>query len=289
LLKVGKLERERKFIMKLGFLTPFSKERVEFAKAAGFDAIELRLQPGEKLDWQFAEDVLQENQIQCTAVACYANHLDAGNRRSLLKYFQGIIENVERLDCYVVATCTGCNQAAQQSGKIEDSLDDFRFVFSQNAKVAEANGVKIAFENWPGGHPWPLMMNLAFSPANWEIIFNEVSSPVLGLEYDPSHQARLVADAILPISQFAERIHHVHAKDTIIRQQQLDQVGYIGQGWWNYAIPSRGVIDWDAFFAALRKINYDGGVAIEHEDPEFMGDHFDDGLKLGQKFLAPYM
>lgn len=275
--------------MKLGFLTSFSKERVEFAKAAGFDAIELRLQQDEKLDWQFAADVLQENQIDCTAVAIYANHLDAGKRESLQKYFQGIIENVARLNCNVVATCTGCNQAAQQSGKIEDSLDDFREVFSQNAKVAEASGVKIAFENWPGGHPWPLMMNLAFSAANFEKVFDAVSSPVMGLEYDPSHQARLFADAILPISQFAERIHHVHAKDTIIRQEQLDQVGYTGQGWWNYAIPSRGVIDWDAFFAALRKIGYDGGVAIEHEDPEFMGDQFDEGLRLGQTFLVPYM
>lgn len=275
--------------MKLGFLTPFSKERVEFARVAGFDAIEIRLQPGEKFEWQHAADILQQNNIQATAVACYANHLDSAKRDDLQQYFHWIIENVGQINCSVVATCTGCNEAAQHSGKMEDSLDDFRAVFSENVAAAEANGVKIAFENWPGGHPWPLIMNLAFSPANWEKLFDAVSSPALGLEYDPSHQARLFADAIAPITQFAERIHHVHAKDTIIRKEQLDQRGYTGQGWWNYAIPSRGVIDWDAFFAALRKIGYDGGVAIEHEDPEFMGEHFDDGLKLGQEFLARYM
>jgi sugar phosphate isomerase/epimerase len=184
---------------------------------------------------------------------------------------------------------TGCTAASRQSGKIEESLPAFARVFSRHAQTAESHGVKIAFENWPGGHPCPLLINIAVSPAAWEKMFDAVSSPALGLEYDPSHLVRLDMDAIAPMERFAARIHHVHAKDTTIKKAVLNEVGYIGQGWWHYSIPSLGTVDWDGLFAALHAIGYDGGVVIEHEDPNYGDAQFDEGLRIGQKFLAQYV
>src|SRR5690606_37252104 len=103
--------------------------------------------------------------------------------------------------------------------------------FAEAAKIAEDNNVKIAFENWPGGHPAPLFINIAFSPHAWDAMFDAVPSPILGLEYDPSHLVRLEIDYLPLIPRYADRIHHVHAKDTTIKTDVLNQVGHIEQGW----------------------------------------------------------
>lgn len=282
--------------MRLGFLTQYSDERVQFAKDAGFTCLELQAAPGTSLDAEKTGDslnrikaTLEEHGIGVAALGCYFNHLEEGKEEENAAYFRHVIEMAPRLGCNVVATMGGCTAQSKETGNVDDSLPAFKKVFSEHAKVAEANGVKIAFENWPGGHPWPLLINIAITPSAWDKMFDAVPSPALGLEYDPSHLARLNIDYIAPIKRFASRIHHVHAKDTTIKQDVLNEVGYIGKGWWHYSIPSLGVIDWDAFFKELEAIGYDGDVDIEHEDPNYWEDKFDEGLYIGQKFLSQWV
>jgi sugar phosphate isomerase/epimerase len=282
--------------MRLGFLTSYSQERVKFAKDAGFTCLELQAGPGSALDASKIGDsinqikeALDEHGIGVSALACYQNHLEDGQEEERAAYFRKLIELAPRLDCHVIATMSGCTEASRESGKLEESIPAFNRIFSEHAKVAEANGVKIAFENWPGGHPWPLLINIAISPAGWDMMFDAVPSTSLGLEYDPSHLARLMIDYIPPIKRFADRIHHVHAKDTTIKTDVLNNVGYTGQGWWHYSIPSLGVVDWTRFFGALSEIGYNGDVDIEHEDPNYWDTKFDEGLYIGQKFLSQFV
>lgn len=282
--------------MRLGFLTNYSEERVKFARNAGFKCLELQAGPGSPLDATTVGDnlarikaTLDENGIGASALACYQNHLEDGKEEDRAAYFRKLLEMAPRLGCNVVATMGGCTAKSRETGKVEESIAAFGQIFREHAKVAEANGVKIAFENWPGGHPWPLLINIAISPAAWDLMFNAVSSPALGLEYDPSHLERLHIDYLAPIKRYAARIHHVHAKDTTIKTEVLNEVGYIGQDWWHYSIPSLGVVDWTAFFNELAAIGYDGDVDIEHEDPNYAGDKFDEGLYVGQKFLSQFV
>jgi len=282
--------------MKLGFLTSYSEERVKFAKDAGFNCLELNAGPGSSLDASTSDDelsrvkdTLDAHGIAVSSLACYFNHLEEGHEEERAAYFGKLIEMAPRLGCNVIATMSGATAQSRESGKLDDSIAAFQKTFEPHAQKAEDNGVKIAFENWPGGHPWPLFINIAISPGAWDMMFDAVPSPALGLEYDPSHLARLNIDYIAPIKRFAARIHHVHAKDTTIKTDVLNNVGYTGQGWWHYSIPSRGVVDWNAFFAELQAIGYSGGVVIEHEDPDFDGENFDAGLHLGQKFLSQFV
>lgn len=282
--------------MKLGFLTHYSEERVKFARANGFTCLELQTGPGAALDMMASDDdlkkvkdTLDENEISVSAVAYHTNHLEAGHEAERAEYLKRVIETAPKIGCNVVATMSGITAESKKSGDVSKSIGAFKQTFSEHARVAEASGVKIAFENWPGDHPAPMAINIAVSPAAWQMMFDAVPSAALGLEYDPSHLERLQIDPIAPIARFASRIHHVHAKDTTIRKDVLNEVGYIGQGWWDYSIPGRGVVDWAAFFAALNKANYNGGVAIEHEDMEFWNDKFDEGLILGQKFLSQFV
>jgi sugar phosphate isomerase/epimerase len=277
--------------MRLGFLTNYSQERVLTAKVIGFSCLELQaasLPLGNDAALAQVHETCLQNNIGVAAIACYQNHLEAGNEAERLKTFRQAIEAAPKLNCKVVATMGGCTQESKDTGDITKSIPAFKKYFTQAAKIAEDNGVKIAFENWPGGHPAPLLINIAFCPQAWEAMFDAVPSPALGLEYDPSHLVRLDIDYLPLIARYADRIHHVHAKDTTIKTEILNEVGYIGQGWWHYSIPSLGVVEWDALFEQLKGIGYQGDVNIEHEDPNYQGHRFDDGLRIGHHFLTQF-
>jgi sugar phosphate isomerase/epimerase len=279
--------------MRLGFLTNYSTERVLTAKEIGFSCLELQagsLPLGDDAALAKIRDEFAQNGLVVAALACYQNHLEEGKEAERLQFFRSAIEAAPKLGCNVVATMGGCTRESQQSGDVLQSIPAFKKYFDEAARIAEANGVNIAFENWPGGHPWPLMINIAITPQGWDAMFDAVPSPAMGLEYDPSHLVRLNIEYLPLIKRYASRIHHVHAKDTTIDQARLNEVGYIGQGWWRYSIPSRGIVDWDGVFSELSAIGYNGDVDIEHEDyQDFWDEKFDDGLRLGHKFLSQWV
>ena len=278
--------------MRLGFLTNYTPERVLTAKQIGFTCLELQatsLPLDDDAALSHVREICEQNGIAVSAIACYQNHLEEGKEAERFEYFRSALEAAPKLGCTVVATMGGCTPASQQSGDTLKSIPAFKKYFEEAARIAEANNVKIAFENWPGGHPWPLMINIAITPQAWDAMFDAVPSPALGLEYDPSHLVRLNIEYAPLIRRYADRIHHVHGKDTSINTAVLNEVGYIGQGWWRYSIPSCGVVDWHGVFDELKEIGYDGDVDIEHEDDEYSGDKFDDGLRLGQKFLSQWV
>ena len=278
--------------MRLGFLTNYTKERVLAAKQMGFTCLELHanslpLDDDEALAKVKSE--LDENNIGVSAIAWYDNHFEAGKEDAQAETFAGVLRAAPKLGCNVVATMSGCTAQSQASGDVLQTIPTFKKYFSEHAKIAEDNNVKIAFENWPGGHPWPLMINIAITPQGWDAMFDAVPSLALGLEYDPSHLVRLNIEYLPIIKRYADRIHHVHGKDTTIDSARLNEVGYIGKDWWRYSIPSLGVVDWDGVFAELKAIGYNGDVDIEHEDSAYCDDNFDEGLKIGQKFLSQYV
>lgn len=278
--------------MRLGFLTNYSNERVLTAKELGFTCLELHAGSvlGESAPSAVSiKDDFEQNGLGVSALACYQNHLEEGKEAERLEFFRKAIELAPQLNCNVVATMGGCTKTSQESGDVLKSIPAFKKYFSEAAKIAEDNNVKIAFENWPGGHPAPLLINIAITPQAWDAMFDAVPSPAMGLEYDPSHLVRLQIEYAPLIRRYAERIHHVHGKDTTIDTAVLNEVGYIGQGWWRYSIPSLGVVDWDGVFDELKEIGYTGDVDIEHEDDAYSGNNFDEGLKIGQKFLAQWV
>jgi sugar phosphate isomerase/epimerase len=89
-------------------------------------------------------------------------------------------------------------------------------------------------------------------------------------------------DYIAATRKFGERVYHAHAKDTEILPSKLSKVGIIGDGWWRYRTPGKGMIDWRGFIAALKESGYDSVLSIEHEDPLLEGI---EGLLSGKKYL----
>ena len=279
--------------MKLGFIARYDMDWIDFASQSGFDCLEFYTGPGFGMDGTAlsADDVaafvptLASKDLYATSVILAINPLSADPYQALeaRDYLSSLIDFCAKMGIPYITGTTGQN--------IDMGLDDnirlFGQVYGELAEKAESAGVQFAFENCP--HGYPRGANLAVTPELWGRLFEEVSSPALGLEYDPSHLVWQGVDHIKGVHEFADRIRLVHAKDTEILSEVKGRVGIYGSGWWRYRLPGYGQVDWARFFQALREIGYDAEVIIEHEDPVFEGKLMKKGLLLGKHFLDQYV
>jgi sugar phosphate isomerase/epimerase len=294
------------FIMNLGFVTHYSKETVEFAGKTGFDCLEVFTEPGTALDLNELTDeklagvlqVFEENNVKVGTVCCSVNHLtgDLKQREINNEFFIKALRMCKKFGTDIVTT----NAWGDKGITPEENIPVFREVFSQYAKVAEQEGVKITIENCPHsvGYPVPVG-NIAYSPEMWDALFTAVPSANLGLEFDPSHLYWLGIDYLRALSEFGSKVMAFHAKDTEILKEGMYKFGTLGKqigktsewdaGWWRYRLPGWGMIDWLGIFRILYDLKYTGPVIIEHEDPVFDGDLRYDGLRMGYKYLRQFM
>ena len=174
----------------------------------------------------------------------------------------------------------GHGHRSRQNLTIEQSLEPgLEFLGNEVLPLAKELGVKVALENCPA------IGNVACSPAMWRKTFSAL--PDLALAYDPSHLVWQFIDPYIALREFGERVVHVHAKDTEILPDVLQEVGIEGSGWWRYRMPGWGSVNWTRIVSQLMEAGYDGYVSIEHEDPVWEGseDKVSHALNLGRGFL----
>ncbi|WP_437227564.1 sugar phosphate isomerase/epimerase family protein [Planctomicrobium sp. SH661] len=160
------------------------------------------------------------------------------------------------------------------TANVDQNFERFSEVWSPLIRFAEEQDVRVGIENCPmlfTNDEWPGGKNLAASPAIWRRMFKEIPSPHFGLNYDPSHMVLQQMDEVRPITEFADRIFHVHAKDMLINREALNDVGTFALPslYSDGRLPGRGQVNWPEFFKALRDINYAGPVCVEVEDREY--------------------
>ena len=93
-----------------------------------------------------------------------------------------------------------------------------------------------------------------------------------GINLDPSHLAPQFLDPAAFALEFADRIYHVHVKDS---KRRLDgrrsilgshlNFGNEERGW-DFVSPGHGDVDFEEFCRALNRIGYSGPLSIEWED-----------------------
>ncbi|MDB6070725.1 MAG: sugar phosphate isomerase [Verrucomicrobiales bacterium] len=186
------------------------------------------------------------------------------------------------------AEVVGCFAGRVPWTPVPDSLPRFREVFSEFARMAEGEGVKLAFEHCLQGGNWERgETNMAFHPAAWEMMFDAVPSDALGLEWEPCHLMCQLIEPLAVLDRFAARIHHVHGKDGKIDRAILDRSGTHGpEHAVRHRFPGLGDTDWTVIIARLRAAGYQGVIDIEGgHDPIFRGDREMEGQANALAYL----
>ncbi|MEX0775466.1 MAG: sugar phosphate isomerase/epimerase [Phycisphaeraceae bacterium] len=173
--------------------------------------------------------------------------------------------------------------------------DNFKLMveaFAGLMPTLEQTGTQLAIEGWPGPGA------LCCTPETYRAFFKEVPSKANGINYDPSHLVRLGVDYLRFLDEFADRVVHVHGKDTELLSERLYElgneqpatfaagIGFGGNGW-RYTLPGHGVIRWGAICQRLKQAGYKGKVCIELEDANFNGT--EEGEKAGLIFARRFL
>lgn len=298
--------------MQLGFVSAILAEYplghvLKTAAEIGYQTVEVMCWPVGKAERRYAGvthidvnslepshvlELVAETGVSISGLGYYPNPLaaDEGERRTAVEHIAKVIEGARKLGLKNVNTFIG----RDPSKTIDDNWPLFLETWRPLVKLAEDNGIKIGIENCPmlfSNDEWPGGKNLAIAPAIWERMFNDIPSPNFGLNYDPSHFVWQFIDPVAPIKEFADRIHHVHAKDARVDHDKLQRVGILNLDWHTPKLPGMGDVDWGRFFGALTDTGYNGPVCVEVEDRAFERSAEDRRRSLVQsyRYLHPYV
>jgi len=166
------------------------------------------------------------------------------------------------------------------AGRLRDrpvpkSMERYRQVFGPLAKHAADQGVRIAFENCPMDGTWDRGdWNIAFNPAAWDLMFNELDADNIGLEWEPCHQMTQLIEPLPQLKKYLPKIFHVHGKDATIHPDVLREFGVFGPvPVVEHRHPGFGDSNWTDIISELRRGNYTGTIDIEGwHDPVYKDD-----------------
>lgn len=190
-----------------------------------------------------------------------------------------IKEQIDAMASLGMTTLFCCLIPEDKTTPRADSFAIFKETYPEIVAHAEAKGVSLAMEPYPG--PAPYYPTIGCTPEMYRAMFEAIPSPALGICYDPSHYVRMGIDYLRVLAEFGDRIRHVHGKDTEVLGEGRYLYGTYGPtfstgiGWsggdWRYCIPGSGEVNWSKVIAGLRIAGYTGVVSIELEDHVYGG------------------
>jgi len=149
--------------------------------------------------------------------------------------------------------------------EIERGYEEVAERFGPILDVFDHEGVRFALEV----HPTEIAYDFVTTRKLLEALDRREA---FGINLDPSHFAHQFLDAAEFAIEFADRIYHVHVKDS---KKTLDgrksilgghlNFGQRDRGW-DFVSPGHGDVDFEALFRALNAIGYTGPLSIEWED-----------------------
>lgn len=148
---------------------------------------------------------------------------------------------------------------------INKGYQDFAARWKPIMDVFQENGIKFGLEV----HPTEIAYDIITSHRALEALDQH---PAFGFNFDPSHFVHQFLDPVEFINEFADRIWHMHVKDSRVQLTGRNSIlsshldfGDHRRGW-DFVSPGRGDVDWDKIVRALNRVGYDGPLSIEWED-----------------------
>jgi sugar phosphate isomerase/epimerase len=239
-------------------------ELAEWAKQAGFDGVEIDVARHihDPVHTASAIEIVRNAGLEVCALTVFGNLLDhnAGERNRVRDLVKRALAEATEADVPALVVFPGRNEIISEDENYHDIAE-----FLETLVAGCPTETKILIENWPGRHK----NYVATTPQGWRTLFSMVKSSHVGLEFDPSHLLWQGIDPYQAVDEFGDRIFLLHAKDTKLFRERIQDSGYCGN-WWEYRLPGRGEMDWSLFLNGLKRgTGYSGFISIEHEDAEF--------------------
>ena len=149
--------------------------------------------------------------------------------------------------------------------QIERGYEDFAERWGPIIDVFDAEGVRFALEV----HPTEIAYDFVTTRKALAAIDRREG---FGINLDPSHFIPQFLDPAAFATEFADRIYHVHVKDSQVmldgRRSILGSLIDFGEAdrGWTFVSPGHGDVDFEALFRVLNRIGYDGPLSVEWED-----------------------
>jgi sugar phosphate isomerase/epimerase len=150
-------------------------------------------------------------------------------------------------------------------GEIERAYTEVAEAWGPILDVFDAEGVRFGLEV----HPTEIAYDFETTRRTLDAVGNRKA---FGINLDPSHFAHQFLDPARYALEFADRVYHVHVKDS---KRRLDgrrsilashlNFGEEMRGW-DFVSPGHGDVDFEELFRALNRIGYAGPLSIEWED-----------------------
>ena len=292
--------------MKLGVFNPLFndksfEEMLDYVQAAGVEAVEVGTggYPGDShidldglLDSESARETYQksfaERGLFISSFSCHGNPIspEAEFRETSDITLRKTIKlanlmNVPVVNCFS-GTAGDSDEAKLPNWPVAPWPNEYKDIYDWQwehklipywkdiAEIAKENNVKIGLELHGG-----FLVHSPYTLLKLRAATNEY----IGANLDPSHMWWQGIDPVAAIKILGEQnaIHHFHAKDTFIDQDNVNMYGLLDmQSYgdvktrsWTFRSVGCGhdLKEWTAMMSALRTYNYDYVVSIEHEDP----------------------
>jgi sugar phosphate isomerase/epimerase len=149
--------------------------------------------------------------------------------------------------------------------QIERGYDEFAERWNPIIDVFDQEGVRFGLEV----HPTEIAYDFVTARRTLEAIGHREG---FGINFDPSHFAHQFLDSAAFVEEFADRVYHVHIKDS---RKTLDgRKSILGshlnfgeaQRGWDFVSPGHGDVDFESLLRALNRVGYEGPLSIEWED-----------------------
>ena len=149
--------------------------------------------------------------------------------------------------------------------EIDRGFEEVAERFAPILDVFEHEGVRFALEV----HPTEIAYDFVTTRRLFDVLDRRES---FGINLDPSHLAHQFLDPAEFAIEFADRVYHVHVKDSKKTLDGRKSIlgGHLNFGrrdrGWDFVSPGHGDVDFESLFRALNTIGYAGPLSIEWED-----------------------
>jgi sugar phosphate isomerase/epimerase len=149
--------------------------------------------------------------------------------------------------------------------ELERGYESFAERWSPIMDVFDEEGVRFGLEV----HPTEIAYDFVTTRRALEAVDRREA---FGINLDPSHFAHQFLDPAAFALEFADRIYHVHVKDSKRRLDGRRSIlaSHVNFGderrGWDFVSPGHGDVDFEELIRALNRIGYAGPLSIEWED-----------------------